>query len=370
VRSVCIRAVRSVRLREQGYAAFQVERLRQVKELSLFSGAGGGLLGTKWLLGWETMGYVEYEPYCQKVLRQRIADGLLDPAPIFGDIRRFISEGYAASYAGLVDVVSGGFPCQPFSVAGKRAGADDPRNMWPATIECVRIVRPRFAFLENVPGLLNSGYFGRIIGDLAEAGYGVRWCVLSAADCGAPHRRERLWIMAYARCGNGEPRWTESQQDKPGTNVYGERRGSDVADAGKPGLPKRIMRGGLCGESGSGKSRPIPVLDRCAWWDQDPADVYDHDEHGNKGSVCAIQDGKEGSGPARGGISGGRPVKSFVGRVVDELANRLDEPGPIISRRIPRVAKGVRNRVSRLKAIGNGQVSVCAAAAWCILRGE
>ena len=166
-----------------------------MRELSLFTGAGGGLLGTK-LLGWEPIGYVEFNDYCQRVIRQRIIDGVLPNAPIFGDIRAFISEGYAEAYQGLVDVITGGFPCQPFSNAGKRLGADDHRNMWPATIDCIRIIRPRYAFLENVPGLVTSGYFGTILSDLHESGYDCRWRVLSAAELGAPHKRDRLWIMA------------------------------------------------------------------------------------------------------------------------------------------------------------------------------
>ena len=87
-----------------------------MKELSLFSGAGGGVLGTQ-LLGWETIGYVEYNEYCQRVIRQRIEDGYLDEAPIFSDVNAFISEGYADAYKGMVGVISAGFPCQPFSVA-------------------------------------------------------------------------------------------------------------------------------------------------------------------------------------------------------------------------------------------------------------
>jgi DNA (cytosine-5)-methyltransferase 1 len=168
-----------------------------MRELSLFSGAGGGLLGSL-LLGWQPIGYVEFNDYCQRVIAQRIKDGILPNAPIFGDIRTFISEGYAAAYTGLVDVISSGFPCQPFSVAGKRAGADDPRNMWPATIATVRAVRPRYCFFENVPGLLARGYFERILCDLTESGYSVRWRCLSAAEVGASHRRNRLWIVAHA----------------------------------------------------------------------------------------------------------------------------------------------------------------------------
>lgn len=194
-----------------------------MRELSLFSGAGGGLLGTHHLLGWETVGYVEIEDYCQRVIKQRIADGLLPEAPIFSDIRAFISEGYAASYTGMVDVITGGFPCQPFSVAGKQAGENDPRNMWPQTIEAIRIVRPRYCFLENVPGLRVSGYFGTVLKDLHQARYDARWITLGADDVGAPHRRKRLWIMAESNMhGYSRPKRDEAEQgsDKQKDGVF------------------------------------------------------------------------------------------------------------------------------------------------------
>ena len=168
-----------------------------MNELSLFTGAGGGVLGTK-LLNWRTVGYVEWEPYCQKIIEQRIKDGFLDEAPIFGDIDHFIKSGASKKYAGFVDVLTAGFPCQPFSVAGKKRGQDDERNKWPQTLQCIRDVRPRYALLENVPGLLNSGYFGEILTSLAQAGYNAEWTVLGADDVGAPHRRKRLWILAHA----------------------------------------------------------------------------------------------------------------------------------------------------------------------------
>lgn len=169
-----------------------------MRELSLFTGAGGGILGSK-LLGWRTVGYVEWNDYCQRAIRQRIKDRVIDNAPIFGDVRAFNSEGYAERYRGMVDVISAGFPCQPFSVAGKQEGGADERNMWPETRECIRIVRPRFALLENVPGLLSSGYFGTVLGELSEIGYDARWRVLSAAEMGAPHKRDRLWIVAHSK---------------------------------------------------------------------------------------------------------------------------------------------------------------------------
>ena len=151
----------------------------------------------------------EYDKYCQKVLQQRQKDELLDKCPIFGDINEFIREGYARSYQGLVDVITAGFPCQPFSVAGRKKGIDDSRNMWPQTIEVIRIVKPEYIFLENVPGLLSSKsgvdeitgrpvlYIATIFRDLVETGYNAVWRTLGANEIGAPHRRNRLWILGW-----------------------------------------------------------------------------------------------------------------------------------------------------------------------------
>jgi DNA (cytosine-5)-methyltransferase 1 len=141
---------------------------------------------------------VEINDYCQRIIQQRIKDGYLPEAPIFGDINLFISEGYAEAYKGLVDVIAAGFPCQPFSVAGKRKGKDDSRNMWLATIRTIRIIQPKFCLLENVSGLLNHEYIRTIFRDLAESGYQCRWRILSAAEVGAPHKRDRSWVVAYS----------------------------------------------------------------------------------------------------------------------------------------------------------------------------
>lgn len=170
-----------------------------MRYLSLFSGAAGGDLGCQHLLGWQCVGYVEWDKYCCRVLEQRIKDGLLSDAPIFcGDIRRWIELGYAATYQGLVDVIAAGFPCQPFSVAGKQKAAADDRNMWPETIKAIRLVRPTFVFLENVPGLLSTGYAFTVTDDLQQSGYQILPpTVIGASDVGASHQRKRLWICAY-----------------------------------------------------------------------------------------------------------------------------------------------------------------------------
>lgn len=166
---------------------------RRLRELSLFTGAGGGLLGSR-LLGFRTVCYVEKEQYCIDVIRARIRDGHLDDAPIYDDIRTFDGT----QWRGLIDVITGGFPCQPYSVAGKQRGADDDRNLWPDTIRVVREVRPRFLLMENVSNLLVHEYARTIFGDLAASGYDISWNCIRASDAGAPHRRDRLWIVADA----------------------------------------------------------------------------------------------------------------------------------------------------------------------------
>jgi DNA (cytosine-5)-methyltransferase 1 len=165
----------------------------QPRELALFAEAGGGLYGSL-LLGWRTVGAVEVEPYAREVLLRRQKDGVLDLFPIWSDVRTF--DGRA--WSGCVDVVSAGFPCQPFSSAGPRRGADDKLNLWPETARILGEVRPPVAFLENVPDLARTPYFGRVLGDLADVGLDARWDVVSAADCGAPHGRPRLWVLAYS----------------------------------------------------------------------------------------------------------------------------------------------------------------------------
>ncbi len=165
-----------------------------MNELALFAGAGGGILGAH-LLGWRTVCAVEKEPYCREVLLRRQQDGMLPLFPIWDDCNTFDGN----PWSGIVDVVTAGFPCQPFSVAGKQAAGDDERNGWPATLRIVSEVGPRFVLLENVTGLLSAGngYLGQVLGDLAEIGYDAVWDCFPASAIGAPHERDRLWVLAH-----------------------------------------------------------------------------------------------------------------------------------------------------------------------------
>ena len=162
-----------------------------LRELALFAGAGGGILGGK-LLGWETVCAVEWGEYPASVLCARQNEGLLPPFPIWDDVQTFDGK----PWRGIVDVVSGGFPCQDISVAGKGAGIDGERSgMWSHMARIIGEVRPRFAFVENSPALVSRG-LGRVLGDLAALGYDCRWGVLGAVDVGANHQRDRFWLVA------------------------------------------------------------------------------------------------------------------------------------------------------------------------------
>ena len=160
--------------------------------VSLYSGIGGLDLGVRAVLGnHRTIAYCERSIEGAIVLEKRASE--LDEAPIYSDVKSFPTE----LFSGKVDFLCAGFPCQPFSTAGKRKGKDDERNLWPDTIRIIRELGPRYAFLENVPGLVTSGYFGTILGDLAEAGFDAEWDCFTASQVGASHKRERLFILAY-----------------------------------------------------------------------------------------------------------------------------------------------------------------------------
>jgi len=172
-----------------------------MNELSLFSGYGGFSLGLR-LAGITTrsVAYVEWERYPQEIIKARIKDGYLDDAPIWGDISTFDGR----EFRGLVDIITGGFPCQPHSVAGKQKGESDARNLWPDTLRIISEVAPRYVLLENVPGILAKGYGGTVIGQLSEAGYDCRWEVISASDVGASHLRKRWWCLGVLADPEGE----------------------------------------------------------------------------------------------------------------------------------------------------------------------
>lgn len=185
-------------------------RRTSLNTFHLFSGAGGGILADL-LLGHNPIGACEIEPYPRDVLLARQRDGHLPAFPIWDDVCTLDGT----PWRGTVDVLCGGFPCQDISAAGKGAGISGERSgLWKEYARLIGEMRPRFVFAENSP-LLRTRGLGVVLEDLAALGYDARWGVLGARDVGAPHERDRMWVLAYKSTnsisfrpqeGNGEQR--------------------------------------------------------------------------------------------------------------------------------------------------------------------
>jgi len=160
--------------------------MEKLKVLDLFSGIGGFSLGLERTSGFETVGFCEIEPFCQQVLRKHWPD-----VPIYEDVRNLTHDG-------PVDVISGGYPCQPFSTAGQRKGADDDRHLWPSMFACIKEHRPAWVIGENVAGHISMG-LDAVLSDLESEDYACRTFLIPACALGASHRRDRLWIVAHAQ---------------------------------------------------------------------------------------------------------------------------------------------------------------------------
>jgi DNA (cytosine-5)-methyltransferase 1 len=162
-----------------------------MNHLGLFEGIGGFSLAARWA-GWHTVAWCEINPFCQTVLKYHFTN-----ATAHEDIK----QTDFSVYRGQIDIITGGFPCQPYSTAGKRLGKEDERHLWPEMLRAIRQVQPRWVVGENVPGLINwSGglVFNEVQADLEAEGYEVRAFVLPACAVNAPHRRDRIWFVAYA----------------------------------------------------------------------------------------------------------------------------------------------------------------------------
>ena len=321
-----------------------------LRELALFAGAGGGILGGH-LLGWRTVCAVEWEPYAASVLAARQNDGLLPPFPIWDDVQTFDGR----PWRGRVDVVSGGFPCQDISVAGRGAGIDGERSgMWKHMARIVCEVQPRYVFVENSPILTSRG-LGRVLGDLAEMGFDAEWGCISAAETGAPHKRDRMWIVADST-----------------NKICHERRGFISVGENLQGLGRVQPDGlsGICQEksdvlanaNGIRQSRSLGFTKeqqssagREAWGESySCGDVANPNRHTTQGLESESQQGRV------------RRPSGLLGRA-GVFQPWPADPANEAESSVGRVAHGVAARVDRLKAIGNGQVSRVAATAWQIL---
>jgi DNA (cytosine-5)-methyltransferase 1 len=239
-----------------------------MNELALFAGAGGGILGGH-LLGWRTVCAVEWEAYPASVLCARQNDGLLPPFPIWDDIQTFDGK----PWRGIVDVISGGFPCQDISSAGKGAGIDGERSgMWREMARVICEVRPRYAYIENSPMLTIRG-LDRVLCDLAQMGFDAKWGVLGGKELGATHSRDRIWVVASDPSKNGRTQIPKiSQRIGVEVNVWDAQKFNSLLDDcqswedSKRGMD--LLGDGLAswmGESEALGNGQIPIVAATAW---------------------------------------------------------------------------------------------------------
>jgi DNA (cytosine-5)-methyltransferase 1 len=172
--------------------------MRKLRVLDLFSGIGGFSLGLERTGGFETAAFCEYAEFPRKVLAKHWPD-----VPIYPDIRELTAERLDADGITGIDIICGGYPCQPFSHAGKRLGAEDDRHLWPEMRRLVETLRPAWVIGENVAGHVSMG-LDDVLSDLDGLGYAAQAFVIPACAVNAPHRRDRTWVVAYAERGTGK----------------------------------------------------------------------------------------------------------------------------------------------------------------------
>ena len=261
-----------------------------MKHLDLFSGIGGFALAARWA-GFETIGFCEIDKYCQKVLKKNFPD-----VPIYEDVTKLKGNQFKDIF-----LITGGFPCQDISLAGKGAGIEGKKSgLWSELFRIIGEVRPKFALIENVPALTIRGG-PRVIADLTSIGYDTEWQIVGADDVGAPHRRKRIWIVANSNSGF-------SKRENKGIFT-----GRNSADNGSQIVANTDSKRGCSRKTNREDATDVREPSRC-------------EEH------------REGF------------TLSNLGGMVDGVRTWMDEPD------IPRVTTGEKNRIQRLKGLGNAIV--------------
>lgn len=333
---------------------------------SLFAGIGGIDLGLE-RAGWECRWQVEWDEWCQRVLAKH-----------WPDVRRY-GDITAVDWSGVerVDLLAGGFPCQPFSMAGKRRGKADERWLWPEFARAIRELRPGLVLVENVPGLLaGHGGMGSVLGDLASLGYDAEWDSVPAAAVGAPHLRYRVWIVAYPNGGtveSGRGRWGATGAGEPLADV-------DSWGCGRP-IRTDEVHGPVAPAGWATRDAPVPAGSAVA--DADGERERQPSVPGREGRT-RIDDGSPLAHPDGSRLEG-RPVQPQrprqwpvgTGGMADPDERRWDrrprffgpggwrqlahssgwEPEPAVGRLVDGLSRDMaRWRVAALKGLGNAVV--------------
>ena len=309
---------------------------------SLFSGIGGMDLGLE-RAGHTVIWQSEIDPYCNKVLKKH-----WPTVPNLGDITT-IDWGKIER----PDIICGGYPCQPFSVAGKRQGANDPRHLWPWVRKAISELRPRYAMLENVRGHLSLGGV-QVVGELAEIGYDAEWRVVSAAGVGAPHRRERIIIVAYpdSSCAtNGRQREVVQGEN----SNRGNDRNRGQRNVGQVGVGSTRQSASVVADPDNARGRtPTSPIDNDGPPQIKKRQNVAQSRLGRRGANVADTDSEQlGQYRQSGNVRQTHSVWQHHGTgqtCYDGWQWWQTEPN------VGRVANGISNRVDRLRGLGNAVV--------------
>ena len=319
--------------------------LPSLTHLDLFSGIGGFALAARMTGSIETVAFCEREDFAQRVLKKHWPD-----VPICDDIHTLKGNDY-----GPIDLITGGFPCQPYSLAGKRGGNDDDRALWPQMLRVIREARPTWIIGENVPGIISMALDG-VLADLEREGYACETFLLPACAVDAKHRRNRVWIVGYserperrAQCGareglEGQNRLSQREEGPSRTGIASE----DVADSG--GKRRQQIAGSSHENEGANERRSSQHNHKSASHGESSGARATANANGGRQSQCAELNGSEAQDTANG-HSRGRHADGC-----SSPARWLPEPD------VGRVAHGIPSRVDRLKGLGNAIVPQVAAA--------
>ena len=294
-----------------------------MKVLDLFAGIGGFTLGLE-RAGFETVAFCEIDPYAQKVLRKNWPE-----VPIYDDVRTITADRLAADGIG-VDVITGGFPCQDISTAGRQAGIEGERSgLWS---ECARLlgeIRPRYAIFENVTNLLNGDggdWFKRVLGDISALGYDAEWHCIPASAIGAHHHRDRIWIIAYPNSDSESGRSLNAGEVQSASLLEDASRIQRISGREEQGVLREMQEDG-------------PVFNQsCGRGETHMAD--------------SKRVGQSGSGKFKQSIFATQDQDGKTTYALSSCSSRIWETEPDVGR----VANGVPARSHRLKCLGNAVV--------------
>lgn len=302
---------------------------------SLFSGIEGFGLGFE-RAGMRVVWQVEQDAYCRAVLAQHFPD-----AERFEDVRDV-----GAHCLQPVDLICGGFPCQDLSVAGRGAGIDGARSgLWAEFARIIGELRPRYVVVENVPALTRNEWLGRVLGDLASCGYDAEWDCLPASAFGAPHRRDRIWLVAYPG-GEGRRQEAGGSHGDEGPHERGAAEVDHLASGpGASGLRAagvREHRGALADAEGNGRrsrrsgGSPSDSEDGARVAAQGMGDAY----RASKDALAATGAPRQGAGE-----SGWWATEPDVGRVADGVPSRVDRLAALGNALVPQIAEWIGRRI-------------------------